>query len=122
MQPVMQRKTHVVGTLAIIMRDDRLLLLRRNTQPMIWAPPGGRLLPDEHPEVGIRREVAEECNIEIEILMPIDTWFGSHDDVVTLGIIYLAHYNLGTLRLSSEHVHAHWFTKDVWSSCCLCRT
>jgi 8-oxo-dGTP diphosphatase len=105
--------THVTATLGLIFQDRRLLLLKRSTQPQVWAPPGGRLLRDENPIQGLQREVREECGIQIEVVMPTDTWFGPHDGSLTLGILYVCRYISGRVVLSPEHSDASWFSEEI---------
>lgn len=106
------RRTHVAAAMGLVLKENRILLLRRNTKPMIWAPPGGRLLANENPIKGLQREINEECSINVDVVIPIDTWFGHHDNAMTLCIIYLCRYMDGTLTLSSEHSEACWFTEE----------
>ncbi|MGH9931840.1 MAG: NUDIX domain-containing protein [Pyrinomonadaceae bacterium] len=107
--------THIAATLGLVFRDQELLLLKRTRPPKIWAPPGGRLLRDEDPIQGLQREVREECGITVCILMPLDTWFGQHEGVQTLGIIFLCRYLDGSTLLSSEHSDALWLTESKLS-------
>jgi ADP-ribose pyrophosphatase YjhB (NUDIX family) len=60
-----------VGVAGIIIGDDRrLLLARRANAPAagLWAFPGGRVELGERLEDALRRELREECNIEVDIL------------------------------------------------------
>jgi 8-oxo-dGTP diphosphatase len=107
--------THTAAALGLVFRDQELLLLKRSTPPKIWAPPGGRLLRDEDPIQGLQREICEECGITVHILMPLDTWFGEHEDVQTLGIVFLCRYLDGPLLLSSEHSDALWLSESNMS-------
>ena len=104
--------THVVGVVGIIIHNGAVLLLSRSRQPKVWAPPGGRLLPDEDPLVGLRREVSEECALSIEPVAPISTWFGVHEGTPTLGIVFVCKYVSGDVSLSDEHSSARWFSPD----------
>lgn len=115
MRQAMQRQvvpTHLTAVLGLVLTADSILLLRRTRKPRVWAPPGGRLLPDENPTQGLQREIQEECSISIDVIMPISTWFGRHDKAMTLAIIYLCRYVDGLLTLSSEHSEARWFTEE----------
>jgi len=54
----------VVG--AVIIRDNRVLLLQRrldDTFPGMWELPSGKLEPGEPPRRGLRREVMEEAGL-----------------------------------------------------------
>ena len=45
--------THCVAVNSYLIRDNQFLLLKRANQPLIWGPPGGRLLSNEDPVVVI---------------------------------------------------------------------
>ncbi|MEJ2637901.1 MAG: NUDIX domain-containing protein, partial [Calditrichia bacterium] len=100
--------THKVAVIAYILKGDKFLLLKRNTEPYIWAPPGGRLKPDEAPVDGLKREIEEETNLEIEIVAPVNTWFGDWNGRPLLSIDFLVKVKGGELKLSSEHTDAVW--------------
>jgi mutator protein MutT len=59
---------HVVAV--ILLRAGQALLCRRSPgrqwYPDVWDFPGGHVLPGEHPEDALRREVAEELGAELE--------------------------------------------------------
>ena len=54
---------------AAIVRDGRALATRRARDPEKgrFDVPGGFLRPDEHPVAGLKREVAEELGVEVEV-------------------------------------------------------
>lgn len=104
--------THVVAVMGLVLKENRILLLKRNAKPMIWAPPGGRLLAKENPISGLQREINEECSMNVDVIMPVDTWFGCHDNATTICVLYLCRYVDGTLTLSLEHSKACWFTEE----------
>lgn len=56
----------VVGVGAIVVRDDRLLVVKRGREPARgrWSVPGGRLEFGETLESGAVRELAEETGLE----------------------------------------------------------
>ena len=100
--------THKVAVIAYIVQGEKFLLLKRNTPPRIWAPPGGRLKPDENPIEGLKREIREETNLEIEVIAPVNTWFGEWNGYKLLSIDYLVRVIGGELRLSAEHTESIW--------------
>ncbi|MHB1502951.1 MAG: NUDIX hydrolase [Acidimicrobiales bacterium] len=57
----------VVAVGAIVVRDARLLLVRRGHQPEEgkWAVPGGRVEPGERVRDAVEREVAEETGVTV---------------------------------------------------------
>ena len=56
-----------VGVGAVVLRGDRVLLVRRGGQPSSgkWSLPGGIVELGETTIDAVRREVAEECGCEI---------------------------------------------------------
>jgi ADP-ribose pyrophosphatase YjhB (NUDIX family) len=50
----------------ILIRDDKLLLVRQNNKPF-WVFPGGTLEPDEGLEDCAVREMKEEINLDIRV-------------------------------------------------------
>jgi 8-oxo-dGTP diphosphatase len=50
----------------ILLRDDRILLVRQNNRPF-WVLPGGTLEPEEGLEECAIREIKEEINLTISI-------------------------------------------------------
>jgi len=105
--------THRVAVAAYVFRDGKVLLLRRATPPRTFAPPGGKLEVGEDPLVGLRREVAEETGLEVDIVGVAHTWYGrvtSGDDPL-LCINYLATSGSGEPRLSEEHTDWQWVAR-----------
>lgn len=60
----------VTATSAIILKDKKILLVKRSgytpTFPHTWACPGGRTDPGEPPEQAVIRELKEEVNIDFK--------------------------------------------------------
>lgn len=108
----MLQHTHLVATLGLVVENRKILLLHRSTSPRIWAPPGGRLIADEDPTEGLKREVHEECGIELDVGWPVGYWFGKHESALTLGIIFLCKNPKGEVFLSHEHLAYKWFEED----------
>lgn len=102
--------THQLAVIAYIIRDDKFLLLKRNNEPKVWGPPGGRLEIDEDPNVGILREINEETGLEAEVIAPLYVWHGNYRDRILISIDYLARYKAGEVRLSEEHSEFRWAT------------
>lgn len=58
------------GAMGTVVRDDgAVLLLRRQKEPYagMWAMPGGKIEPGEHPDAAIVREFREETGLETEV-------------------------------------------------------
>lgn len=108
-QPV---PTHAVAAVVFLVRDGRFLLLQRATPPLIWAPPSGRLLADEDPRAGARRELLEETGLEAGELHLVDYWFGPYRDGHLLSLDFVAEAGPGNVRLSEEHSDFRWSTVE----------
>jgi ADP-ribose pyrophosphatase YjhB (NUDIX family) len=48
---------------AIVVRGDRILMVRHKAATSHWCLPGGALEDDERPSDGALRELKEECNV-----------------------------------------------------------
>src|SRR5271157_469533 len=58
----------LIGVGAVIVSAGRVLLVRRNTEPLRgeWSVPGGLLELGERLRDGVRREALEETGLEVE--------------------------------------------------------
>ncbi len=59
---------------AIIEQNERILAVQRSERmrlPLKWEFPGGKIHQGEQPEQCVVREVAEELNLQIEIVRPL---------------------------------------------------
>lgn len=66
----------IVGVGAVIVRDGRALLVRRNTEPLKgeWSVPGGALELGEKLRPGAAREVLEETGLHVEVGEVLDVF------------------------------------------------
>lgn len=64
----------VVGVGAVVIEGSRVLLIRRGQEPLKgeWSIPGGVLELGETLEEGIRREVAEETSLAVEVVRIVE--------------------------------------------------
>jgi hydroxymethylpyrimidine/phosphomethylpyrimidine kinase len=106
-----------VGVLAVVWRDDRVLLVKRSAAPQAghWGFPGGHLDPGESLGDGAVRELREETTIEArtETVLPPVELREPHG---------CAHYVLVPVRLTaargeasarSDAVEVRWFQRDA---------
>ncbi len=100
--------THRLAVTAYILRSGKFLLLKRNTPPLIWGLPGGRMKPDENPNDGLLREIMEETGLTVEVIAPVDIWYGNFGKGIFVSIDYLAVYKSGEVALSEEHSDYRW--------------
>lgn len=58
----------------------------------------------------VEREILEEANIKIRVLMPISVWHGSHDGQDLYSIDFLCKFQRGEPMVSKEHSDCSWFS------------
>lgn len=106
----------IVGVAAVVLRDGRVLLVQRGREPArgLWGLPGGMLELGESLAEGVRREVLEECGVEIEV-GPLIAVFEpmQHDAAGRLQyhyvvLDYLARYVGGALLPADDADDARW--------------
>jgi len=106
----------IVGIAAVVLRDGQVLLVQRGREPAkgLWGLPGGMLELGETLAEGVRREVLEECGIEIEVGPLVGVFEPMQRDgdgrlryhYVVLD--YLARYVGGELRAADDADDAQW--------------
>ncbi|MBS7645362.1 MAG: NUDIX hydrolase [Candidatus Bathyarchaeia archaeon] len=102
----------MVGVGALIMEDNRILLVKRRFEPGrgLWSIPGGLVELGEPVEEAVKREVREETGIEVELdglLDVVDNIIFDEDGRVRFHYVlidYLAHPVGGALSRSSREV------------------
>jgi ADP-ribose pyrophosphatase YjhB (NUDIX family) len=108
-------KRPLVGVGAIILKENRILLVRRASDPNkgLWSIPGGLVRIGECLRDAVRREVWEETGLEVEVG---DLAFVSEEIFRAEGVRY--HYILidffaevvgGELRAGSDAMDVAWF-------------
>jgi len=114
-------KHPIVGVAAVVLRDGQVLLVQRGREPAkgLWGLPGGMLELGETLAEGVRREVLEECGIEIEVGPLVGVFEPMQRDgdgrlryhYVVLD--YLARYVGGELRAADDADDARWVELDA---------
>lgn len=99
------------GAFVLIVRDGRVLLLRRSPFGVfgdVWYIPGGVVEPGELPIDAAQRETREETGLELARLIPFREW----DHVERYGraqvIVFLADAPEGDPVLNHEHTAWRW--------------
>jgi len=66
----------VVGIGGVVIENDRVLLIRRGTEPLLgqWSIPGGTLELSESLQEGVARELLEETGLAVRVLDLIDAF------------------------------------------------
>ena len=107
-----------VGCGAAILREGRLLLVKRRTPPeaQCWSLPGGKVDFRERAEDAARREIREELGVEIALgpllcLAQMPGQDGEH----WVAPVYRAHLTVGEPRICepAKHSGLGWFALDA---------
>ena len=109
----------LVGVGVIVFNsEDKILLVQRGQEPNsgLWALPGGLVELGEELKTAAKREVKEECNIEVEVgdaVSVVDLILKDQNEKVKYHYIlidYNAKYITGNLTPLSDVKDVNWFS------------
>ena len=114
----------IVGVGAIVIQNDRALVVRRATEPLKgqWSIPGGMLELGEKLREGVAREVREETGLDVEVgevLDVFDSIFRDADGRAQYHYVlidFLCRPIGGELLASSDVDDAKWVSSDELDS------
>ncbi len=113
----------LVGVGAVIVRDGRVLLVRRGTEPLRgrWSIPGGLIEVGEMLREAVVREAREETGLEVEpveLVELLDRIHRNGERVRYHYVIadYLCRVKGGTLKAASDADEARWVERAEWNS------
>jgi len=114
----------LVGVGAVIWDGKRVLIERRGKPPAqgAWALPGGLIEVGETAEDAVRREVSEECGIEVTVGPLLGLFEPIHRDLDGrvryhfVVIDFLAHYRSGECRPGDDAAELCWVAPEDLSS------
>jgi len=113
----------LVGVGAVIVKDGRVLLVQRGTEPALgrWSIPGGLIEVGEGLSEAVVREVREETGLEIEpveLVELLDRIHRDGDRVRYHYVIadYLCRVVSGTLNAASDAAAVRWVERSEWNS------
>jgi 8-oxo-dGTP diphosphatase len=109
----------VVGVGGVVVRDGRVLLIRRGKQPLYgrWIVPGGTVELGETLEQAVVREIREETGLEVEpleMLTAFDRIEREGGTVLYHFVIvdYVCRYRSGEARAGSDALEVAWATRS----------
>ena len=112
-------KHPLVGVGGVVIHRDRVLLIRRGSEPLKgeWSIPGGMLELGEELTAGVRRELKEETGLDVEPLeciLVFDRIMRDGERVKYHYVIvdYLCRRKRGRLRPASDVVDARWVRRE----------
>jgi 8-oxo-dGTP diphosphatase len=112
----------VVAVAAVIVKGDRVLAMRRSAHKEagagVWETCSGRVGAGEEPLDAMRREIAEETGLEVELdPRPVDVYRARRGDREMIVIVYRADWKSGEVACSSEHdAYAFWTLAETEAS------
>ena len=104
---------------AVIIRDDKALILRRSEKEIKssyinknepWDLPGGSVRYSENSIEGLLREIKEETSLKVRIVKPMRVFDAIKPKVHMTIVTYLCEYRSGEVVLSDEHESFYWLT------------
>ncbi len=110
----------ICGVGAFVRKGDAILLIRRGKSPRFgeWSIPGGAVELGETWREAARREVHEECSIQVavdDVLDAIDIIERDPDGRVRYHyaiVDFMATYVQGDVRANSDAADVRWVTQD----------
>jgi ADP-ribose pyrophosphatase len=113
-------KRPIASVAACVFKDGRILLIQRGTPPSKgkWSVPGGAIELGESLQQTAKRELDEECGVEIDVgeLFDVENFIiRDEDDNIQFHYIvtYLtANYVSGDIRPGSEELDVCWATRE----------
>jgi len=111
----------LIGVGAVIVSGNRVLLVRRDTEPLRgeWSVPGGLLELGEKLRDGVRREAQEETGLEVEPGEVIEVFDSIFTDALGrtqyhyVLIDYLCRPVSGEARAGSDVSDVRWVTLEA---------
>ena len=103
---------------AIVRRGDEILIMKRALGAMTgaWYVPGGSLEENESPEEGVRREIREETQLEVESVRLFRVWEYLQDESTpAIGITFICDVAPDAEpQINEEHNAARWVTASYY--------
>ena len=109
-------KKHFTVSAAIIVDDKKILCVQRNKAKYEYISykyefPGGKIEEEENEEEALKREIAEELNLEINVIEKFIVVNHEYLDFNLTMHSYLCRANTEKLILK-EHIYAKWLYKN----------
>ncbi len=111
-------KNPIAAVGMVVTHGDQILLIQRGKAPRkgMWTLPGGAIELGETAKAAVRREIMEECGIDVSIQKVLDVVdIIEQDDENNVQFHYViiefwTTYQSGTLRAGSDAAQARWVT------------
>jgi 8-oxo-dGTP diphosphatase len=115
-----ETQLYIVAVAAIIICDGKVLAMRRSKTKDagagLWETLSGRVSLGEEPLDAIRREITEECGLEVDVeSSPFTAYQARRNDIPMMVLVYKAYYKQGEVVISEEHDDYAWLSPDEFS-------
>ncbi len=103
---------------AVIERDGKFLILKRSDNEDVskneWDIPGGGIKFGEKPVDALKREIKEECGLDVDIIKPLRVWtfYKNSGKTQIFGVTFLCRYKEGNVTLSRGHTEYKWIDAE----------
>jgi 8-oxo-dGTP diphosphatase len=106
-------KKFVVCVDGVYIKDGKILLLKRNTEPFkgYWHLVGGHVDENETLKEALKREFKEETNLDIDVGDIIDGRIEKTFDRIKIIVTFTVSSAQGEIKLSPENEECGWFSK-----------
>ncbi|OPY12870.1 MAG: Bifunctional NMN adenylyltransferase/Nudix hydrolase [Syntrophus sp. PtaB.Bin001] len=109
-----------VGVGVIVIKDDKILLVKRGTDPNkgLWAIPGGSLELGETLKEGAEREIREETGIVVDVKRPayaFDYFEKDQKGKIRFHFVIVdmwADYVRGELKAADDAIEVRWLSRE----------
>ena len=102
---------HSVSVAGVVVRDDGRVLVVQRRDNGHWEPPGGVLELAETFDEGVRREVAEETGVQVEVERLTGVYKNVKRGIVAL--VFRCRPVAGEATATDESRRVAWFTPDA---------
>ncbi len=128
---IKDRELHRITSTTIIYKDGKYLLVRRSLEkkafPGKWTVSGGGLEVDDYIntpkttkdhwyfaiENSLRREIKEECNLEVgKIKYLLDITFIRPDGIPAVILSFYCSYKSGEVKLDEDNIDYKWISYE----------
>jgi 8-oxo-dGTP diphosphatase len=101
---------HSVSVAGVVVRADGRILAVQRRDNAHWEPPGGVLELDETFEQGVRREVAEETGVTVEV----ERLTGAYEKLTRgiVALVFRCRLVTGEPAPTAEARHVRWLTPN----------
>lgn len=110
----------VTAVAAVIFKNDKILAMKRavtkDAGPGLWETLSGRIDKDEDPLQAVKREIQEECGLNVEVNpRPVTAYHAYRKGIPMILVVYSAEYLSGEVLISEEHDEYCWVSPQEFS-------